>query len=537
MRKIGFTSLLLATLLGAALTTGCKSASTVAGAGQDAARKVKTSKVKSPNRSIVILYDNDVHCGVDGYSKIAGLRDAISDTAYVAVVSSGDYIQGGTVGALSKGQYIIDIMKAVGYDAVTLGNHEFDYKISYMFDLLGQMKTPVTCVNLVEAKTNKMVYEPYVMKQMGDKKVAFVGVVTPTTLMTEAFAFHDEDGNQAYDLMTSQVYSIVQQNVDKARKDGADYVVVLSHLGEAKTDVNVDSHGLVENTTGIDVVLDGHTHSTIPCTVVNNKLGKPVLTTQTGTKFANVGKLLIMPDGKMTTELIPAQNIERKSASVQQTIDSIYALSEAKTSRHICDSDVPLNILNEQGRQEVRINETNAGDIVADAFRIVSGADLAMTNGGGIRCGLKPGKLTYGDLVAMLPYDNYLCVVEIPGSKIVEVLKSVSKHLPAEYGQFAQVSGLKYTVKVSDHSVTDVVVLNPQTNEYEPIDLNKMYKVATVDYCVTGGGFDDVLKGSKFVKEAYLIYSDALIQYVTENLKGHIGNEYAKPQGRITVVQ
>ena len=77
-------------------------------------------------KSIVILYENDVHCGIDGYQILAGLRDAVADTAFVAVVSSGDFVQGGTAGAISKGQYVADIMREVGYDAITLGNHEFD---------------------------------------------------------------------------------------------------------------------------------------------------------------------------------------------------------------------------------------------------------------------------------------------------------------------------------------------------------------------------------------------------------------------------
>ncbi len=242
------------------------------------------------DKSIVVLYDNDVHCGVDGYAKIAGLRNAISDTAYVAVVSCGDYLQGGTVGAISEGKYVADIMRHVGYDAVTLGNHEFDYKTPRMFSLLSYINAPVTSVNLRNMSTGEFCFAPYVIKKMGKRKVAFVGATTPTTVSTEAYAFFDENEKQLFDLCANDIYRLVQNAADKARKEGADYVVVLSHLGEDKNYLNVDSHGLIHNVAGVDAVLDGHTHSVIPSDTVHNKKGQPVPISQTGTKFANIGK-------------------------------------------------------------------------------------------------------------------------------------------------------------------------------------------------------------------------------------------------------
>ena len=139
------------------------------------------------------MYENDVHCGIDGYAKMAGLRDAIRDTADVAVVSCGDFIQGDIVGALSHGQYIIDIMKIVGYDAVTLGNHEFDYYVPRLQKLLTDLKAPVTCVNFTDADRNR-IYLPYVIKTLGGKTVAFIGAVTPVTMISEEFAFYDKTG-------------------------------------------------------------------------------------------------------------------------------------------------------------------------------------------------------------------------------------------------------------------------------------------------------------------------------------------------------
>ena len=194
-----------------------------------------------------------------------------------------------------------------------------------------------------------------------------------------------------------------------------------------------------------------------------------------------------------------------------------------------------IRILDSKGLQEVRKAETNAGDIVTDAYRIMTGADFAITNGGGIRTELKAGQLTYGDLVALLPYDNYVSVVEITGQELVDVLKACTQFLPALNGDFPQVSGMKFTVNVPDNSISELVVLNKVTNEYEPVDLNKTYRLATIDYCITGGGLQGKLKKNKIITPNIVVYNECLIQYVTDKLNGHITKEYEKPQGRIII--
>ena len=500
--------------------------------------KKKETQVQPKQKSIVILYENDVHCAVDGYAKLAGLRDAIADTAYVCLVSNGDYVQGMTVGAISKGQYVVDIMKTIGYDAVTLGNHEYDYGMERMFQLLRQVPAPIVCANLYDVKNERLVYAPYVIKRMGDKKIAFVGASTPTSMETEAYAFRDAEGNIIYDLQPESIPTMVQRAVDEARRAGADYVILDSHLGEEPTNRNSDSHTVVANTTGIDIVLDGHSHAVIVADTVMNKVGKPIQVTQTGTKFAHIGKLLITPDGKMTTSLIPVESVTEKNAYVAQVVDSIHHLLESQTSRIICQSEVPLRILDDEGNEAARMGETNAGDIVTDAYRLMTGSDIAVLNSGSIRNELlKTGDLTYGDLLTLLPYDNYIVVAEVKGSTILAMLQKLVSFLPKPDGQFPQVSGLKFTTRVSDHSVSDVQVLNGATQHYEPVNPDRTYTLATTKYCVTDGGLHNTLKGSKIINETSKTYSDVFIEYLTDRLNGHIGHEYAQPQGRITVIK
>ena len=484
-------------------------------------------------RNIVILYENDVHCAVDGYAKLAGLRDAIADTAEVCLVSNGDYVQGQTVGAISKGQYVVDIMRALSYDAITLGNHEFDYGMERMFELLRQVPAPIVCCNLYDKRSGRMVFAPYVIKRVGNKKIAFLGAVTPTTMEDEAYAFKDERDSLIYDLQIKDTSEEIQRAVDEARRAGADYVILNSHLGERETARHSDSHLVVANTTGIDIVLDGHTHSAIQADTVLNKVGKPIIVTQTGTKFANIGKLLITPDGKMTTTLIPIDQVTEKNTYVAELVDSIHTMLNAETSRLVCHSEVDLRITDDEGNEAVRLGETNAGDIVTDAFRMVTGSDISVLNCGSIRNEVKAGDLTYGDLLSLLPYDNYIVVAEVKGSAILPMLTKLVSFLPKPDGQFPQVSGMQFTIHEKEHRVSDVKILNGATQHYEPLNPDRVYTVATTKYCVTDGGLYNTLKGSKIILETKRTYNDIFIEYVTKNLNGHIGWEYAQPQGRI----
>ncbi|MBR4839135.1 MAG: bifunctional metallophosphatase/5'-nucleotidase [Paludibacteraceae bacterium] len=536
MKSIFHYSLLAAGLISAATLTGCKSSKKTAEKTVEKTPE-KQVVVKTQDKSIVILYENDVHCAIDNYAKLAGLRDAVSDTAYAAIVSSGDFLQGGTAGAISKGKYIVDIMKSVEYDAVTLGNHEFDYKVPQMISLLNYLAAPVTCVNLKDKKTGRNVYVPFVLRKYGVKTVAFIGVTTPTARYTEEYAFLDKDGNETYELSEKNVYELLQNAVDKARSLGANYVIVLSHVGEDDNNTHIESHGMIANTVGIDAVLDGHTHSVVPTQYVPNKAGVNVLISQTGTKLANVGKLCIDKNGFITNELVPITAINKENATVRHTTDSIKALAQNFTSKHVGTSDYKLRILDDKGNQQIRMAETNAGDLVADAFRIIVGSNIGMTNGGGVRSEVNAGELKMGDIIDLLPYDNYLYEVEVEGSTIALLLTKCIQNLPLEDGDFPQVSGIKFDINAAAHQVSNIKILNPTTNQYEPIKMNGLYTIATTDYCITGGGFRGVLKDSKVTKTGLMIYSEALVEYISNNLNGHIGKEYAEPQGRINFIK
>lgn len=485
--------------------------------------------------SIVILFENDVHCAIEGYSKLAGLRDAIADTAWAAIVTSGDYLQGTVTGIISRGQYIVDIMRAIKYDAVGLGNHEFDFGIPRLQELFQGFDAPVICSNLFDMEGNRL-YDAYTIRTYGNRRVAFVGVLTPETqLSSEHYAFYDTNGNQLYTLNQDQYTAQVQSAVDAARADGADYVVLLSHLGEDSWGNQFNSNDLIAATHGINAVLDAHTHSVID-TVITNSRGESVLLANTGTRFAHIGKLYIAPDGTMDITLLPMSTITEESSVVRDEVERVKQLVAGQVGEVFAYSQVPLLVTDGNGNRMVRKAETNAGDLVTDAIRNFTQADVSIINGGSIRVDLPPGALTYGDAISLMPFDDEVVKVQLSGQQIIEMLAFGTADLPYEHGDFPQLSGMRFTVNVSDHSISDVEI-QQSDGSYLPIDPSATYTLGTVDYVVAGGGYGGVLSNNPILNRTQTIGREAVIQYIVTQLDGIVDQQYAQPQGRITIIQ
>lgn len=512
---------------------------------------------------IVILYDNDVHCAVDEYATMAALKTQMqSATNYVSVVSSGDFIQGAVIGAISKGKNIVNIMNQVGYDVVTLGNHEFDYQVGPMRRLLKSLSADVVSCNFMSTYTGKSVYQPYVIKQYGDTKVAFVGITTPESITKSTPKyFKNELGKYAYSFCSDEtgdaLYDCVQAAVDSATEAGADYVVALSHLGTEGVDERWSAQNVIANTTGIDVVLDGHSHSTIEGNYVANEAGEDVLISSTGTKFENIGKLVLHADGTIGTTLISVADAGVTDQAVEDYIASIKETYEAQVSKVVGTTTSDLTTLDtETGNRAVRTKETNLGDFCTDALRTVLGADVAIMNGGGIRANIAAGNVTYNDLLSVFPWGNMACLTEATGQEIKDALEFGSRNYPDENGGFLQVSGIKYTINSSidsnvetdvdgmftgvagEYRVSDIMILNSETGNYEPIDLTKTYTLAGINYTLKscGDGFT-MFADNNYLKDETEVDVDVLQQYITNYLNGTIGDEYSNlsGQGRITI--
>lgn len=517
------------------------------------------SAEEAEHQPVVVLYTNDVHCGIDDYIGYAGLKAyerAYEDAGYqVAIADSGDAVQGGPVGTLSKGSYIIDIMNFIGYDVATIGNHEFDYGMDQFMALRDKADFPYVSANFCDMDGDT-VLEPYAMLELGDWQVAFVGASTPETFAKSTPTyFQDEDGNYIYSFCQgndgADFYQAVQEAVDSARADGADYVFVLSHLGILDASSPYTSSDLIVNTRGIDAVLDGHSHSVIEQEVVKNLDGDEVLLTSTGTKLEYVGALTIAADGSISTQLHDEALF--KDAEAAGYIAAITDQYEDSLNEVVATTDVELTINDPAtGELAVRSAETNLGDLCADAYRYVLGADIGFINGGGIRAGIEAGDITYGDIINVHPFGNMMCVVEATGQQILDALEMGVRDLPDEGGSFQQVSGISFEI---DMSVDSTVVVDDMGNFVEvsgerriknvlvdgqPIDPEGTYTLASHNYLIkNGGGGLNMFMNDVLLQDEVMIDNQVLINYIVDTLGGVVGEEYADPygQGRIVFVQ
>lgn len=509
----------------------------------------------SPKASdIVILYDNDVHCSVDGYANMAALKaEMLTRTPYVTLVSNGDFVQGGSLGAASKGGYIVEIMNAAGYDIVIPGNHEFDFAIPRLMELTSALNATTLCCNLIDLRADKRLFAPYKIIDYGGTKVAFIGVATPYSFNSSTPAyFQDDKGNYVYSLCAENFYDNVQNFVNDARSQGADYVVAMTHLGDDVEYDPINSQSLAWKTEGIDVIIDGHSHSLVPERELVNKAGRKVLYSQTGAHFENLGVLKIRPGKGCTVGLIPVKDYPNKDPKVEKVIAEKKSDYAKIGGRRIGASEVMLPAKNSDGDWLVRKYETSLGDFCADAFRFTLGTDIALVGGGSLRKDLPSGDIKFDDIFNVFPFSNMVCKAELTGKQILDVLEFSVGAWPADFGGFLQVSGLTFEfdpsiespvvydinkafvrIDAGERRVFNVRILNKDTGIYEPIDHEKTYTVGGTAYLLrdAGDGYE-MLNGVGY--NLGIPDVNLLEKYIVEFLKGEIlTSQYGQDADRI----
>lgn len=507
-----------------------------------------TVNAAAPKEDITILHTNDVHCDYEKYAKVATLHKSAD-----LLVDAGDHVQGGVIGTLSKGEYIVDIMNYLKYDAAVPGNHEFDYGMDQFLHIAKDLaKYPYISANFT-GKDGKPYFDAYKIFEVKGVKVAFVGVCTPETFTKSTPTyFQDASGNYIFGFCEgnngADLYKAVQSAIDAAKAAGADYVIGLGHLGIDEQSSPWMSKEVIANTTGFDAFIDGHSHSTFSETI-KDKSGKEVVFEQTGTKLANVGKLTIKTDGTIAHENIDLSAVE-EDADAKAYIAGITEKFDALQKKVVAKTTVTLTTKGADGKRAVRSAETNLGDLCADAYRLLLGADVAFVNGGGVRADINAGDITYGDIINVHPFGNSACLVEVTGQQLKDALELGSAAYPGESGGFLQVSGLTYTINAD---IPSSVVKNDKSEFVkvdgayrvsdimvggQPLDVSKTYTLASHNYMLKDAGDGYTMFGTKNVKvlqDEVMIDNQVLINYIVEKLGGVVGAEYAAPQGRITI--
>ena len=489
-----------------------------------------------PQSPVVILFENDVHCAVEGYAKMAALKaEEQVRTPYVTVVSAGDFVQGDVIGSVTEGESIVGIMNEVGYDFVALGNHEFDFGMERLQEIARDLRAEELCANFTSIKTQEPVFKPYSIVDYGGCRIAFIGLITPSTATSVIpKTFQNEEGNVAYGFNSANLFTCAQQWIDKSRSEGADYVIVLSHLGDIKEGDYPTSVEFIGNTIGVDVVLDGHSHTVIPDSLVLDKEGKQVLLASTGTRFEFVGKLELSVEGKLSSELLPAETLQdapEVAAFVEELKEGVLAAGE----RIVGHLEEDLLALDSNGDWLVRDRQMPIGTFCADAFREVLGTDIAMINGGGIRNNLYAGDISYNDLLSVFPFGNNACTVSLTGAQLADILEASVRSLPLPSGSFMQVSGVRYNCDVSVASpvelddsglflgirpgasrrVSDVQVLDKSTGNYLPINPSATYTLGGIDYNLANLGSDGMFRYTKLLRSNQGLDVDILSHFLS----------------------
>lgn len=507
-------------------------------------------------QEIAIICTGSVNCSVEegiGYAGVAALRADAQEqygSANVTLIDAGDAIQGSLIGAVSEGEYIIELMNAVGYDLAVPGEHEFDYGLDRLRELAGMAGFAYLSCNFIDLSTGMTVLPPYETINYGTVSVGYIGITTLDIFEGQGTSkFQNSNGSARYSFCQSEggdeLYTKVQQVVNTVRNSGADYVVAVGHLG-ADTEESWTAESVIANTCGIDVFVNGSSEEP-GVTEVYNENGDSVLLTEVGTRLESVGIITI----DVAANSIEAQNITEYDGEDQTVSSKLKEISREYNqmlSQTVAISQSALVAGNGQINRLVNSAETNLGDLCADAYAEITGADGAIVNGGSIGSGISAGYITYGDIADVFPYGEYVCMVEATGQQILDALELGAMEYPAQSDRFLQVSGIEYTVEAS---IPSAVVLSSDgsfeivdgqrrvgnaTIDGKPIDSEQVYTLALSDYILNGGYGFTMFSNCVVLNDAKMLDAQALLEYVSEALRGDLSRySNTSGDGRITV--
>lgn len=531
MRK--FLSVLLAMAMVLSLTVTSFAADTAADAKAEMAGKT------------VILHTNDVHGAVEGYAYIAQLKaDYEAKGAEVILVDAGDFSQGTTYVSSTKGADAVTMMNAAGYDVVTLGNHEFDYGYAQLKENMSKAKFKVVCADVFNEDGTPIFDANYTYTTKSGVKVGFFGMETPETQTKANPALI-----KGLTFATGDAFTKAAADQVAALKD-ADVVICLAHLGVDAESAPYRSTDLYAAVKGIDFIVDGHSHTVM----TKGEKGEPIQST--GTAFANIGVIVIDDASKKieSNSLYEIKEDTAKDATVAAAAKTIVDRVDKEYGVVFAKSEVTLN--GAKAPNGNRDSETNNGDLITDAmlWKVMQNKEgltvdadhvVAITNGGGIRAAIKPGDVTKKDINTVLPFGNTVAVIYVTGAELLEALEASTYSLPV--GGFPQVAGINFTLSTAvaydanaetypastyygPKSINRVVINSINGKEFKADDT---YAVVTNNFVAGGGDTYYAFAAASAQFDTGIPLDEAVMEYVTTELKGVIGAQYAAPQGRI----
>lgn len=458
------------------------------------------------------LLDGDEYGAAWGFAKIATLvKETKAANPNTLVLDAGDAFQGMPIINISKGKGLIPILEAVGYDAMTMGNHEFDFGLAALQDLEKSMtKIPMVTANIYKENGGRA-FTPYTIKTVGGVKIGIFGLTTPET----TYKSHPDNtkGLTFMDPVKSA------KSVVKELDPQVDIIICLSHLGFEGDDTSVK---VAENVEGIDLIIDGHSHTELPFGVIEVN---GTMIAQTGEYTKNVGMIeLEVADKKIVKKsavLVPDSEAVKEDETVKGLIDKLSEENAPLFAQVVGETSVELDGV----REDVRTKETNLGNLATDALRVMTGADCAVQNGGGIRASIKAGNITKLDMATVFPFGNTVEVREMTGEAILKALENSVSAYPDASGGFLQVSGITFVFNPEKEAGSRVISVKINGKN---LSLTKKYTVAMNNFTAAGGDGYDMFVGTKKTAELGTL-EDVLIQYFQKN-----GTKGCDVSGRIT---
>ncbi|WP_240903835.1 5'-nucleotidase C-terminal domain-containing protein [Chengkuizengella sediminis] len=464
-------------------------------------------------KKITILHTNDTHARINegkydgmGLAKLSTLvKEQEADNANVLLLDAGDTFHGTTFATLEQGKSIAEVFNAVGYDGMAAGNHDFNYGYERLLELKEMVTFPVLSANVIVEETGELLLPPYMIQEVDGVKLGIFGLSTPET----HYKTHPKN---VEGLKFTDPVEAAQTMVAELQSQEVDVIIALTHLGTdaSSTDTSIK---VAEGAPGIDLIVDGHSHT-------EDNIGESgTLIVSSGEYTKNLGVVelsfdengeLVSKEGSLITKEDAAE--VEPDTEVQAVIDAITASQETILAEVVGSTSVVLD----GEREQVRAGETNLGNLITDAMLNETGADVALTNGGGIRASIDVGEITKGEVITVLPFGNYIVTKEVSGAVIKAALENGIDSYPDAKGAFPHVAGIDYTIDVSKPAGERAVSI--QING-EPLDLEKTYVLATNDFLAAGGDeytmFADIA-----IKNEYPALDEVLIQYIQE--KGEV---------------
>lgn len=527
-------------------------AAVIVGMGNAGTPTVRAAE-KSYEGDLVVIHTNDIHghfAAVEGeqlgISAVVSLKNYYeSKGADVLLLDAGDFSQGTMLVSYYDGASAVIFLNAAGYDAVSLGNHEFDYGFEELQVMAGFAQFPILDANILSRETGEPYFEDHKIFEFGDKKVGVFGLDT-----AEAQTKASPKNTVGVKILDGQeLYACAQKQVDELKTAGCNYIICLGHLGVDDESAGRRSVDVAANVTGIDLFIDGHSHTEMDGGVEVNG----TLITSTGCDLSNIG--IAVYDGETTTaSLIGAQGYKGgHDAEIDAFVKAHQDIVDTAYEGLFATAAVNLNGEKDPG---VRTEETNLGDFAADAYLYAAqqymGSEItvdgAIQNGGGVRASIPSGPISMNTLYTVFPFGNTISVVKVTGAQLLEALEASCFACPSALGGFPQVSGIEFTINTAVPYAEGVQY--PNSTYFAPaapgsrvtihkvggkeFDLTDSYNIAVNSFMADGGDTYYVFTQAEEVIDTGVIDAEGLISYVS-SLNGVIGEQYAAPKGNITI--